>query len=343
MNSNKKTASITESLWKGQESIRFSAGGYKALIVPGVGANVVELKNLSKGASILRTPDDDLEFESFKNRPQVYGLPLLFPPNRIEDGKFKVGDREYQFPINEPARNNYIHGFIKNDKWDITKKEIISDDEVQIEATFNFTKEHEFYKYLPHEFQCKLCYNLSGEGLKQTTKITNLSSEKMPVGIGFHTAFNVPFNSDSNDNNCKLILSIKDKWPQDHRNLSTGESVALTESEEHYLDNGVSLMGDPIEAQYMLKKMNIMGREFNGAIITDESKNMRVVYELGDKYKYITIWNDNGDKGYACIEPQSWIINAPNINLDEDITGFKTIAPMETWSEETRIFVEDIK
>lgn len=340
---NKSVPSITECLWKGQECICFSAGGYKALIVPSVGANVVELKNIYKNTSILRTPDNELEFTSFKSRPQVYGIPLLFPPNRIEDGKFKVGEKEYQFPINELARNNYIHGFIKNEEWKISKKEIVSEDEVQIEATFNFTKEHEFYKYFSHEFQCKLCYSLSSEGLKQTTKIINLSKEKMPVGIGFHTAFNIPFNIDSNDVNCKLIASIKERWPQDKRNLSTGDRVDLNEEEKEYLTNGIDLMKKPIESQYRLDNIKLDGGDFRGAIITDKNSNLKVVYEIGEKYKYITIWNDNGDKKYACIEPQSWLVNAPNVNLDDNITGFKTINPMEAWSEDTRIYIDDIK
>ena len=86
-----------------------------------------------------------------------------------------------------------MHGFISKEKWTVTNKEVISDSEVQIEAIFNFTKEHNFYSYFPHESEFKLVYNLSNKGLKQTMTITNLSNEKMPIGVGYHTAFRVPF------------------------------------------------------------------------------------------------------------------------------------------------------
>ncbi|WPC44729.1 aldose 1-epimerase [Clostridium sp. JS66] len=343
INNKTENTSIKEVLWKNHKAIRFSAGGYEALMVPGVGANIVELKNVFKGVSILRSPNDDLEFEKFRERPQVYGLPLLFPPNRIEDGKFKVDHKVYQFPINEPKNHNYIHGFVKNDKWEITKKEIIPGDQVEIEAVFNFDKEHSFYKYLPHEFQFKLLYNLSSEGLKQTTSITNLSSEKMPIAIGYHTAFNVPFHPESKDEDYRLIVSIGKRWVQDERNLPTEEILDLTEVEKQYINKGIVPLGDKIESHYTLENMEIDGSKFHGAIIEDKSKNMRVLYEMGKEYKHIVIWNDMGDKNYVCIEPQTCVINAPNINLNKDITGLKTLEPKNTWSETARIYVEDIK
>ncbi|EFG87869.1 aldose 1-epimerase [Clostridium carboxidivorans P7] len=343
INNKNEHTSIKEVLWKNHKAIRFSAGGYEALMVPEVGANIVELKNVFKGVSILRSPNDDLEFEKFRERPQVYGLPLLFPPNRIQDGKFKVDHKVYQFPINEPKNHNYIHGFVKNDKWEITRKEIISGDQVEIEAVFNFDKEHSFYKYLPHEFQFKLLYNLSSEGLKQTTSIINLSSEKMPIGIGYHTAFNVPFNPESKDEDYRLIVSVGKRWVQDERNLPTKEILDLTEEENQYVNKGIIPLGCKIESHYTLENIEVNGSEFRGAIIEDRSKNMRVVYEMGKEYKHIVIWNDMGDKNYVCIEPQTCVINAPNVNLDQNITGFKTLEPKDIWSETARIYVKDIK
>ena len=71
--------------FNGIPAVHFTAGGYEAVMVPSVGANVVKLKHTATGIEILRTPDAE-EMENFKERPQIYGLPLLFPPNRIADG-----------------------------------------------------------------------------------------------------------------------------------------------------------------------------------------------------------------------------------------------------------------
>ena len=89
--------------------------------------------------------------------------------------------------------------------------------------------------------------------------------------------------------------------------------------------------------------MNIDGEKFNGAIIEDTSKGLKLVYEMGNDYKHVVVWNDMGDKNYVCVEPQTSAINSPNINLDNSITGFKTLRPKETWSEICKIYVMDIK
>ncbi|MBZ9686616.1 aldose 1-epimerase [Clostridium estertheticum] len=341
-NDKNEVSTVQEELWKGYKSIRFSAGGYEALMITDVGANIIELKDTIRGLSILRTPVDNLEFEVFKSTPQVYGLPVLFPPNRLEDGTFKVEDRVYKFPINEPEINNYIHGFIKNEKWKIARSEIIEGEEVEIEAILDFNEEHEFYKYFPHAFQFKLVYNLSSSGLKQTTSIINLSNEKMPMGIGFHTAFNIPFHPESVEEDYRLIASIDKIWEQNERNLPTGKILDLTIDEKQYLNKGINPLGEELESHYTLKNMNINGEEFHGAIIEDTSKKIRLIYEMGNDYKHMVLWNDKGDKHYVCVEPQTCSINAPNINLENDITGFKTLCPNETWSEECRIYAEDM-
>lgn len=337
-----KVAKIKEELWKGYKSIRFSAGGYEALMITDVGANIIELKDSIRSLSLLRTPVDELELEVFKAAPQVYGLPVLFPPNRIEDGTFKVEGRVYKFPKNEPKLNNYIHGFIKNEKWKIARSEIIQEEKVEIEAVFDFNEEHEFYNYFPHAFQFKLVYNLSSNGLKQTTSIINLSNEKMPMGIGFHTAFNIPFHPESVEKDYRLIVSIDKRWEQDTRNLPTGKILDLTIDEKQYLSKGINPLAKELESHYTLKDMDINGEEFHGAIIEDTSKKIRLIYEMGNEYKHIVLWNDSGDKHYVCVEPQTCAINAPNIKLEDYITGFKSLLQNETWSEGCRIYVEDI-
>lgn len=322
--------------------LRFAAGGYEALMVTNIGANIIELKDNTRGISVFRTPDSDEGFKVFKFVPQVYGLPVLFPPNRIEDGIFKVGNRVYKFPINEPDRNNFIHGFIKDEKWDITRKEIFND-EVLIEAAFNFDEKHKFYKYFPHKFRFKLLYNLSKEGLKQTVSVINLSKEEMPLAVGFHAAFNIPFHPESRAEDYRVIASVDKRWEQNERLLPTGKQLELSGYETGYLGNGVVPLKQPIESHYSLKHIKFNGCDFKGAIIEDTFKKIRVVYKMGEEYKHTVIWNDEGDKNYICLEPQTSAINAPNLKLDKSVTGFKTLMPKEEWSEVCKISVEDIK
>lgn len=342
MKCNEKAWIKEETLWKTHKALRFAAGGYEALMIPEVGANIIELKDNTRGVNILRTPSQDIDFEIFKAIPQVYGLPLLFPPNRIEDGTFKLKDKVYKFPINEPSRNNHLHGFIKSEKWKVVRKEILND-EVLIEAEFCFDEKHDFYRYFPHKFTFKLSYSLSKEGLKQTTSVTNFSDEEMPISIGFHTSFNIPFISEGKPEDYRVIASLDKRWEQNERLLPTGKRFELAGYEVDYVKSGIIPLAAPIEKHYSLKHINFNGKDFKGAVIEDAANKIRVIYSMGEQYNHMVVWNDNGDKNYICLEPQTSAINAPNLKLDKSITGFKTIAPKEMWSEVCKIYVEDIK
>ena len=77
-------------------AVEFSKGDYAALLVPDMGANLVRLADTRRGIEILRAPAGD-EVEEFRRRPHVFGLPILFPPNRIADGQYTFDGRTYRF------------------------------------------------------------------------------------------------------------------------------------------------------------------------------------------------------------------------------------------------------
>ncbi len=78
---------ITKTTWLGYDALEMEAGGYQAMLIPAQGANLVKLVNKEKNLNILRTPQEE-DKEAFAERPQLFGLPILFPPNRIEDGTY---------------------------------------------------------------------------------------------------------------------------------------------------------------------------------------------------------------------------------------------------------------
>ena len=68
----------------GMSAIHFEAGGYEAIMIPEIGANVVKLSHKASGTNILRTPAED-EIETFKGRPQVASRDC--PPDEGKRGK----------------------------------------------------------------------------------------------------------------------------------------------------------------------------------------------------------------------------------------------------------------
>ncbi len=334
----KQAKRFEETKWEGEPAIRLCTDGYEALVLPGIGANLIELKETSLGLSLLRKPQN---LATFKARPQVFGIPILFPPNRIENGTFKAAGKVYNFPINEPRNNhNHIHGFLCTHKFEVTAVEAGPKGSVRVELTVRSERNAEIYEYFPHEFEFKVLYKLSEKGLEQIITIKNDSTAPMPMGLGFHTAFNVPFHPGSKKENCSLRFSAGERWEVNEKMLPTGVLLPLSEQEEKFRFSGVTLAGCTLSGQYRVDPIVINDREFHGAIIEDKSNGLKLIYQTGKGYKHWVVWNDGGDKDFVCIEPQTWAVNAPNINLPDDVTGFRLLQPGETWTENCKICIE---
>jgi len=217
-------AQLKKIIWRGLDAVEMAAGGYQALLIPGMGANVVSLTHAEKNVTILRTPAEG-DMETFLGRPQLYGLPLLFPPNRIEDGTYTFEGRKYRFPITIPAQNNYHHGIIKSQKFTVCKT-VVGKDEVEVEAVFfSNAVSDEIFKDFPHEFECRMSFKLSAQGLEHKVTFINHSNANMPLGVGYHTPIVIPFVNGSDKNSYKIMLSVGKRWELSDRTLPTGKLI----------------------------------------------------------------------------------------------------------------------
>ena len=103
---------------------------------------------------------------------------LLLPwPNRIEDGSYEFGGRTHQVPLNEPARQNAIHGLVRWAHWSIADR-----------AADRVAFEHVLYPQpgYPFALELRVEYSLSADGLTVRTEATNAGSETAPYGAGSH-------------------------------------------------------------------------------------------------------------------------------------------------------------
>ena len=151
------------------EQYALAAGGYQAVVTQ-LGAGLREL--------------------SYEGRPIVFGyqpdeLPpgaagqLLAPwPNRVDRGRYKFGDAEYQLDLSEPARGNAIHGLTRWAAWTPVRQE----------------PGRVLLKHLPHGFsgypfglEIDAEYRLTpGTGLQVSVTATNAGIRAAPYGTGQH-------------------------------------------------------------------------------------------------------------------------------------------------------------
>lgn len=329
---------IKHTTWKGLPAVSFGAGGYEALIIPSYGGQLIELRYVTGGLDILHTPHN-VPLQAYLDRPQIFGVPVLFPPNRIEDGTFTRGGKTYQFTVNETAKHNHIHGFLRTRPWRVFSERDDSG-EAAVGVRFECTRETDFFPEYQHEFTIDIVYTLSSGGLSQSISITNKSGTPMPVGLGFHTAFNVPFRDGGNADDYSLLVSVGERWKLSDRTLPVGKPQPLSSYDEQLRTGGVKPQGQQVNGHYTAKPLTRDGKPFNGAVLRDAAAGVSVVYEVSKEFGHWMVWNNSGDMGYICPEPQTWAVNAPNIDLPDEVTGFRFVEPGVTWEAATGIYVE---
>lgn len=329
---------VEKKLWCGAEVVSMQAGGYEAMILPSIGGNLLKLIDITKNIDILRNIED---LDTFEARPGTYGIPVLFPPNRIDRGKFSVEGKGYQFPINEPDKNNSLHGFLEDRPWVVTKMET-KDNKAIVELTFDADENTDFYKYYPHHFVCINTYELSEQGMKQTMEVVNKSATRMPFAIGYHTAFNLEFNDKCKREDSLIRFSVKERIELTDRLLPTEKYLELDENEAKFRTDGQYPLYTAMDNHYNVQSIDKDGEDFHGLLIENREQNIRVVYEVGSEYKHWMIWNNEGLGNFVCVEPQTWMINSPNLSLPKEKTGYIILDPEQVWKEETKIFTEFI-
>ncbi|MEG1587394.1 MAG: aldose 1-epimerase, partial [Bacteroidales bacterium] len=333
----KADTGIEKTTFLEMEAIAFQAGGYEAILIPGMGASVVRLYHREKHINILRTPTA-AEAETFRKRPQIFGTPLLFPPNRIADGTYTYHNRTYRLPITLAKQNCHHHGDLKSQPFAVTRLSK-QRNEVLIEAEYRSDScSDAIFRYFPHPFICRMTLRLSARGLTQTVTFINTGDEPMPVGMGYHTPLMVPFEPGTGD--YRMWLSAGDEWVLNERFLPTGKTIPLNDTLSLLRTEGIAPLAFPYEKALANKPLIRNGKIYNGAIITNTETGNTLYYEVDKQFRHWTLWN-NGAKGdYVCPEPQTWAINAPNLSVPAEISGFQAVGPGESWSATTHLYLE---
>lgn len=288
--------------------VKIESGDYMAEINLSRGANCIRFINTKYHVSALREPDYSKEMDN----PYLYGMPILFPVNRIHNGRFMFDGREYIFPINEPGTNCHLHGFLHQAAFTLTEQGV------------NFVRcqyaSDELYSFFPHKFRIEMFYSVSENGLLHEVCIHNLSEMNMPSFLGFHTTFNVPFVQGASAENVRVCAQIGDEAERDMTN---------------YLPTGNILPGDHICAAFnsgeFAPSKNKISKHYKsdqaGAIeLIDTEKRLKIVYRNDEKYGWRLFYN-GGSPDFICLEPQTCMANCQNSKLDPTYTGFDYIAP----------------
>jgi aldose 1-epimerase len=103
---------------------------------------------------------------------------LLAPwPNRVQDGSYEFDGRRFQLAIDEPERQNAIHGLVRWSTWSVVAQE---PDRAVLAHRLHPTPGY------PFTLDLRVEYSLAAEGLTVRADATNVGEEACPYGFGAH-------------------------------------------------------------------------------------------------------------------------------------------------------------
>ena len=327
--------------WKGMTCVKLSAGGYEAWVANEIGSNVIRLRDNVNGLEFFRFVESNTP-DAIKQSAEVWGLPTLYLPNRFADGVLKTSDAVYQLPVNEPAPyNNHIHGFLHKRAHEVVEYKA-DDNCAWVKTRYVYDEKDEFFKYLPVRFTAEYTFTLSEQGLEQNIRFINMDGEKvLPMSLASHTTINSPFVDGAKEEDIRLTVPIGKRCELNERCLPTGQLKVPTMHDLEYKNGAKKPVLQVVDNEmYFGEYIDLDGVKFHGVIAEETASGKKLCYEVSEEYGFWIIWNDRGFNHYFCPEPMTAMIDAPNLSMPADVTGYREVKPGDVFEAHERFFTK---
>jgi aldose 1-epimerase len=233
---------------------------------------------------------------------------LLIPwPNRIRYGAYELDGRRHQLPLNEPERDNAIHGLVRWSSWSVAERaadRVVLGHVLRAQPGYPFTLELEVE------------YSLAREGLAVRVAATNAGTDACPYGAGAH-----PYLAVGSGGVDEAVLRVPAR--------------AVLEADER----AIPIRSAPVEGTELdFRKARPIGRERLDHCFTDfdrgEDGRVRVEVDrttlwADESYPYLMVFTGDGlpdaDRRSLAVEPMTC---APNAFVSGD--GLVLLEPGES-------------
>ena len=303
-------------------------------IVPSVGNIAFSMK--VKGHEVLRWPYTSVE--EFKARPGMQGIPFMGPwANRLDEQAFYANGRRYAFDMELGNVRGAIpiHGFLTTtNHWKVV--EVKADGEsARATSRLEFFRNPMWMKQFPFAHTIDMTYTLRDGALQVTTRIENLSTEPMPVSIGFHPYFQL---TDSARDEWTVSIGAKTHWLLAPTKVPTGETQPI---EALFPDPQAIALKD-VDLDHVFG--DLVRDERGRAVMTVKGHSQALDVIVGPNYRAMVIYAPKPavdgkprtaaqSRNFICFEPMAAITNAMNLAHKGVYKELQSIPPGGSWQE----------
>jgi aldose 1-epimerase len=305
--------------------LRDAARQIEVRVAPTLGHNAYSLK--VAGHEMMYLPYKTLA--ELAAKPTLCGNPLLWPwANRIDGPTYRVNGKTYALRQElgnlKPDGNGLaIHGLLQY--WREWKLEHAKADEngAELRSVVEFWRHPSLAAQFPFAHAIHMTYRLADGALTVTTEIENLSTEPLPVSLGYHPYFQV-------------TDAPRDAWhvrvPAGRRYKLSNHLVPTGETEPNPHPPEFSLAGTVVDDVF-----DTLQREPDGwARFELRGKAQRLTVEYGKAYPVAVVYAPEG-RNFVCFEPMTAITNAFNATADGWYKDMPVVAPGARWEGVYRI------
>jgi aldose 1-epimerase len=237
-----------------------------------------------KGKDLVRTAATLADFQA---RPGFNGMPILAPfANRLDETAFYANGRKYNFDLEIGNVRGPIPstGYVNGSKaWQLVEAKA-DQRSAWVTSRLDFYKNPLYMAQFPFAHTITMTYRVSDGALEVHTRLDNLSTEPMPVVIGYHPIFELP---EGTRNDWTVSLDAKTHWIEIPQRLPTGETQPIE-----------SFFGSDRTA-IQLKKYALIDDVFTDLIRDANGRaTMKLIYNgkelhvsLGPNYKTVLAWS----------------------------------------------------
>ena len=210
-----------------------------------------------------------------------YHAPILFPhAGKVVDGVIEAKGGVYE---------SKQHGFAR-----LMEHELVAMTEDCL--VMELRSSDETLAIFPYEFNLVSTFTLENDTLHHTLTVENWDEEELPFGIGYHPAFNVPFDDQHVATDYELRFSEMES-PLCINCLPTG----LVQKDHYYL--GSNIKSIPIDEHLFDNDSHCMANIRSCKLGLYEKGTGRAVVCNIEEFPYCLIWSKPGMPKFVCIEP----------------------------------------
>jgi aldose 1-epimerase len=160
---------------------------------------------------------------ALRNNPGLNGVPFLAPfANRLDEMAFYANGKKYSF---DPGLGNVRspipqQGFLNSTHdWKLVSAKADADSATVV-SKLDFYRHPDWMKQFPFAQTYTMTIRLKDGVLEVNTRIDNLSTDPLPVSIGYHPYFALP---ETDRNHWSLDFGAETHWLETDAHLPTGE------------------------------------------------------------------------------------------------------------------------